>query len=421
MKKVSFYLLILAAGVFSACQKDLDIEETQDETPAVTELSFGIQDVTTKTDLYGVFNINWSAGDQILVNCKSGFEVFTLKSGAGTRAATFSIAKDVTLNNDGEYSQLSVYPATLAPAWHSVDGDHPTAGWYLTLPDSYDWSSTRSIKAPMRTYQQKESDLLQQFTMVTGVLKVEISDIPANADKLVFTAPDLKVSGELYMDDGGHTVSAVSGTSNHTITINFEKGAPTTKTFLIPVPAGTYTNFTIQFYDGASAIDKAGKKGTITVASNEIVYLPAFSCSATPAETPETILWEGSVDVSWSATLTDFCGYESWHPWRWTNLKDNTILKVYFVETDSSASEACLLMERGNWSWFFGDEDKSKSYMSYRWAKASYTGSVRTAEFPLNTSTEDLKAIYDDVKAYGIIFFGPNVTIKKISIKPATP
>lgn len=401
MRKTVIFAAFVAAMGAASCQR-AEIKEVS------TSFTFGIQqpESQTKTDLYGVNEIHWATGDQVYLNCGS-WEAFTLSSGAGTRVGTFTINKDVTINNNGT---LALYPATLSPEWTTSDA----AGWHITLPDSYEWSA-RGIKAPMMTYLNETNPAWQEFTIITSAIKVDVSDIPANADKLVFTAPGKRVSGQfrIHEVEGTKDVVTEDSAEKNTVSITFPAGTADVMTFIIPVPVGTYTNFTLQFYEGDTPIAGTGRRSSLTVATQKIHYLPAYSCSTTPAQKPETVIWEGNYEVgSWTG-MTDLANAAAF-----ANLKDGSVLTVYGTEAIDTGEWIALLIKRGDWNYFFdNDTVKSESYMKQAWA--SGVNSTFKYEFPLNTSTTDLATIYNEIKSYGLLFSGLNINITKITLKDA--
>ena len=292
MKRTVLFAAIVAAMSVAACQS------AEDRTP-FTSVTLGIEqwDSATKTDIHGCRDIFWTSGDQISLKCGSEWEAFTLSSGEGTAVGTFSINKDVTINNNS----LAVYPATLSPEWTTSDAP----GWHITLPDTYAWSA-RGLKAPMMTYISEENPSWQSFVMATGAIKVDIYDIPANANKLVFTAPGNRVSGQfrLHETEGTNDVHAEDAAVNNTVTITFEAGSATSRTFLIPLPAGTYNNFTLQMYEDATPIAGTGRKSSVTVDSKKIHYLKPFALGAT---SPELVIWEGEkfLGDNWEYNISD--------------------------------------------------------------------------------------------------------------------
>ena len=300
MKKVLFFsgvALLFAA----ACNK----AEVTVNTPTDSLVTFTIaQPDQTKTDLYGVASINWAEGDAILLNCNYTYEVFTLREGAGTKVGVFGNSEGKVYSNELDtYSTSAYYPETVNPRW--MDGEQGS-GWYITAPAEYVWKE-QGLKAPMMTYLSTPHPEWQNFKAITGVLKVDISGIPATADRLVFTAPGKQVSGDFLVDSNAMKISALDAETGNTITITFPAGEATFRSFCIPVPEGTYDGFKLQFYAGDTPIDGTGRTSSVTLAARDIVYLKPYSCDET---TPERVIWQGPkfLGDSWDYSIGDIKG-----------------------------------------------------------------------------------------------------------------
>lgn len=267
MRKI---VLLAAAAVLAlaACRK---------ETPgkaACTSLTFGIEAPVTKTAVEGAVDLVWQASDAITVFTESGPKVFTLSEGAGSANGTFMLAEQVEVSS----SATTFYPETLNPSYTDD-------AWHVTLPDRYDWSEG-GLKAPMITWLN-----YPHFTLLCGVVKLDVYDIPANATKLVFTADGQNVSGEFVLN-GSHAVETYSG-SNNTVTIVFAAGAATNRTFYVPLPAGTYTNATFSIQSDSEPL-KTVRAASLQVARGTVSFVPSLRCGAVA---PVTI-WTGPIDCS---------------------------------------------------------------------------------------------------------------------------
>lgn len=391
MRKTVIFAAFVAAMGAASCQR-AEVKEVS------TSFTFGIQqpESQTKTDLYGVNEIHWTTGDQISIQCADR-EVFTLSSGAGTKVGTFSVNKDVTISDN----TLVIYPASLSPNWETTD----KAGWHITLPDTYEWSS-RGLKAPMMAYISFENPSWQGFKMVTGALKVDIYDIPANANKLVFTAPGKRVSGlfRLHEAEGTEDIVAEDGDVNNTITITFEAGTATSRTFFIPLPVGTYTNFTLQMYEDATPISGTGRRSTVSVAVRKVHYLPSFSYGATD---PELVLWEGEkfLGDSWNFNISDISAAA------FATAKTGQTITIYGTTSAYADDEpnniwtyrAIILSKLNPWS-ILTDGNKSLAWGA-------------DANQPFEQSAVLTENDVTDLKAGGMAITGTRVTVTKVTLK----
>lgn len=284
MKKV-FYIITLATLAFAACErKDEIINEQQ-----MTYLSIGIDESDTKTVLTGMLDLRWQTGDQIAVDIAGeGVTVFTLYDGAGTTTGNFACAKQVTV----EGGRTTFYPASLNPGYNDVDKK-----WHVTLPDTYSWSD-QGIRAPMYTWLGGGYDNMK---LLCGVLKVEVYNIPATADKLVFTTKGEKITGDFAFDETDIDTSASD--IEKSVTISFEAGSSSMKTFFIPVPVGTYAaGATIEIKEGDTQLVKKTAPA-LTVARGEIKYLPSLKCSTVD----DAVVYSGSYDIgNWGDVAPEY-------------------------------------------------------------------------------------------------------------------
>ncbi len=274
MKKLFYWMA--AAAVVVSCAKTEGAK--QDNMPG-TVITIGIDNQNTKTDLTETVKVVWSAGDAISVQSLEGaFKTFTLASGAGTTSGTFSINEDVTLNTP---TANCFYPATLDPKYEE--------GWKVTLPGDYTWSED-GIKAPMYAWLGGSWDY---FKLLTSVLKLEVYNIPADADKLVFTTVGEKVCGQFTFPATPLATAATSVAAEKSISVSFDAGGATSRTFCIPVPSGDYTaGATIQLLAGSEEKVKM-QAPALSIASMSVTYLPSINCGGT---LPMTV-WEGSKEI----------------------------------------------------------------------------------------------------------------------------
>lgn len=321
--------MFAVAAAFISCSKAAEVEDqtTVTSEEEFTIITLGIESVETKTDLYGTKTILWGEGDAISVDTQSdGPQTFTLVSGSGTGTATFSHSGTVTIGT----GRTTFYPASMNPNYSS--------GWHVTLPDTYAWSQD-GIKAPMYAWIANGYDY---FKLMTGVLKLDIYNIPAAADKLVFTTVDQQVSGDMVFD--GTDVDTSADDTNKTITITFTAGEESARSFFIPLPVGTYASGATVELKNSSDVTLVKKTApSITVARGDIVYLPAIACS-----TVSTVLWEGTKEFT---TWADWDSVPAWSiTGIWSTFTAGNVLKFNF----SSVSSGCwfkVYYKDADWNW----------------------------------------------------------------------
>lgn len=342
MKKIVFITTAILGMVIVACQK----QSEQTEKLARTDIAFRLEDPATKTDLTGVKTLLWSAGDKISVNTSSGYKSFTLSSGAGTQNAVFSINEEVTV---GEHA-MAYYPDGMNPGYDSY--------YYVTLPAEYTWSAS-GIQAPMVGW-------IPYMSMLTGVIKVDIVNIPSSSKKLLFkTLNDKKVSGTFHLiSTEGATQNTIATEDTATpseqcVTIDFSAASySNARTFFIPVPDGSYT-FSLQMLDSYdNPIDGTLRKltkSTLAVSAKRVAYVPAISLGSFSY----TLLNSTTVKEAWGAigfSNDDLNTATSGAYASWAGLPEGTRIKVthsevsgdlYYQDDSWRTSHVCKLSGTG--------------------------------------------------------------------------
>lgn len=313
MKKMVLITTAILGMVIVACQK----QSKEADTPARTDIAFRLEDPATKTDLTNVKKLLWSEGDKISVDTDSGYKTFTLSSGAGTQNAVFSIDEAVTVD---KYA-LAFYPDGMNPG--------PNDNKHVTLPDVYTWSAS-GIQAPMVGWLNQQYPYM---SMMTGVIKVDIVNIPTSSKKLVFkTLNGQKVSGTFDLtNDNTIETDATATLSEQCITIDFSAASySNARTFFIPVPDGSYT-FSLQMLDSsdkpvAGTLRKL-TKSSLTVSAQSVAYVPAISLGSFSY----TLLNSDKEKGAWNAISfsdSDLKTATSDAYASWTDLPEGTRIKV---------------------------------------------------------------------------------------------
>ena len=352
-----------AAMTFVSCVKENVVDQTFSEVTlnAVTETG------QTKTALTGFADVVWAAGDKIAVYDGAAFTDFTLSSGAGTASAAFS----GTLA-EGKTAAAAVYPA-------SAKGADMTTVKY---PTEYAYSDM-GVNAPMVA---SVADGVLQFKHVGGVVKFDVGNIPLTAAGFVFTA-NSKITGDFAVTS---EAVATSGTTPESVKITFTPASMKSAVFMVPLPTGTYTGFSVKFVDGSGA-DIAGTakvKDTysFTIARKQLLTFPAFVDNTTPAS---KVLWEGENKYdSWNNALQHFA-YGGPVP----ELYEGDILRFHYTTEENGT---LVLSNPSDWS------QKYTGYLQFSAASTTYDLTV----------TSDLIALVKENN--GFIVEGSTLTLTKI-------
>ena len=208
---------------------------------------------------------SWQEGDAIAVSTNAGFKTFTLASGAGSASGTFQgELVDVTS------ATVAVYPAAAAK-------DDAT----VTLPAEYAWKEGQT-NAVMFCEQVSLTEV-NNFKHLGGIIKITYSEIPADANALVFKA-EAKITGDFAIADG--KIAAGAGTDE--VKVTFAAGS-NPAAFYIPVPTGEY-KFSVELQKDGAAVE-----GTKIATTNPI-----------KVERKSLILMDPIGGVQAGATIKDF-------------------------------------------------------------------------------------------------------------------
>lgn len=288
MKK---YLVFFAAVSFAALAVSCSVERS--DVPELTGkviLSATVEDALSKAavDEEGLFT--WSSGDKILVYAKSSDSPyvtaeFSLISGENTGKAKFS----------GELPEGYTVDQAFYPSSFVIGEDVSTME--ISLPSSYDYEPGK-VKTPMSA--ELDSDAVLAFKHLCGVISVSITDVPADAAKIVLTTPGKKITGSalnISSVDGISQINATDSNSGNTITVEVTPGAYTSVSTLIPVPVGTYESLSVAVAkaDGTVIVEKKAYVAN-TVARKGILAMPAFSVNDE----------SGITDIKTGKELVDF-------------------------------------------------------------------------------------------------------------------
>ena len=259
MRKIWIIATAAAAVAFAGCNRETD-------APAPEA---GVFRATIETPSRVAFSdegtFSWQEGDAIAVSTNAGFKTFTLASGAGSASGTFQgELVDVTS------ATVAVYPAAAAK-------DDAT----VTLPAEYAWKEGQT-NAVMFCEQVSLTEV-NSFKHLGGIIKITYSEIPADANALVFKA-EAKITGDFAIADG--KIAAGAGTDE--VKVTFAAGSNPVA-FYIPVPTGEY-KFSVELQKDGAAVE-----GTKIATTNPI-----------KVERKSLILMDPIGGVQAGATIRDF-------------------------------------------------------------------------------------------------------------------
>ncbi len=257
MKIKYYFSMIMAALVMTNCSQEEELQEIQQN--GIHTLTATIEGNTRSavTD-GGVFS--WTDGDKISV-----------WDGSNKLTYDYSGTGDTFTGSANSISGYAVYPG----------GDHTNlSGSDTTLPtvnlkNSYTYGSTNAI---MLAKVQNGSNNLS-FSHLGGLMRFVIKNIPNDATSFTFTA-NSGITGDFLVEEenGANVIKATTASnSNNTVTITFEAGQTTERTFYVPLPIGTYDGFTIKVGNNCSYNSQA----TNIIRRRTLLLMPTFTCNGT--------------------------------------------------------------------------------------------------------------------------------------------
>ena len=249
MKKLLLVFLTVAT-LFVGCQKSevdsIEISGKKMQTVTLSATMPENNDTRAAISSKGLFS--WQENDQLSVLATDGkFYTLTLTSGAGDYLAEFAgeIPDGVAITT------VAVYPAIVANGAENTIYDATTGLLNYTLPAEYNFVP-ESTNVPM-VASLEEGATYVSFKQIGGVIRFPINALPAQA-KIVFTAKDMATTGSFPItvaNAGTDTIEAnITEGTNSTVTVNYTaQNAGVSADINIPVPVGTYKNFSIEILD----------------------------------------------------------------------------------------------------------------------------------------------------------------------------
>ena len=268
MKKAIYTLFAIALAACTA--ENLPEKPITPEPPVPTtekvSINVRLAEPATKALINdsgsGAASFSWENGDQIGVVVNNKYYCFTLegKSDEDTGTFTAELPGGSTIE-DG---------AQIAYPYIADDYNESTHTFSLSYPTEYTSTKAGDFRHRWAGSLVKDgsNNFQAKLAHQTAILRITYANVPADATAIKITA-DKNLAG-----------------SSKTITTNFSWHA-TTMGFYFPVPAETYTSFTIQLYNGADAID-----GTQRTLANASMVLETGKIYRTPTITlgPKKIL-----------------------------------------------------------------------------------------------------------------------------------
>lgn len=218
----------------------------------------------TMNDAEGAYT--WAENDSIAVYTTRGhFVTYYLTEGAGQTTAKFK-------------AQLREGEKPLAFASYPVGTAHYQMDKLsVVMPSSYKVNDGLNQVPMMAQFEEGTQQI--SFAPLTGVLLITMEGIPAEATTFQFRTEDnTRVTGKFDFDQNG--ITAAQGEGKDVVTVDFTPGQ-SRMSFAIPLPAGTYSRFTIGFRnsEGVLLSSTIRTSGNVQVQNARVKELQEFNSS----------------------------------------------------------------------------------------------------------------------------------------------
>ena len=237
----------------------------RDSFSMITETISGIYCPATKATIADTdASFKWSVGDNIAVHVSNGdSHIYVSTSGEGGASTAASSASFIVTYDSG-YSRdaFAVYPSTIVTANASNYGQ---SGHTLDvkLPSDYTLAQVQGEVSPCpMVATNSASSFSWDFYQLCSLLRITVSNIPANAKRLEIDFDGKKVWGDFSIASGivpgtSTSVIATAADANHdTISITKDGSdavlGETSLILNIPLPVGDYSKIIVNAYDAVS-------------------------------------------------------------------------------------------------------------------------------------------------------------------------
>ena len=268
--KRTLFLVICAATLAAACQKEQSGLIETDKTPATT-LTFKASLPETKVAVNTTSGkVTWVSGDSFAFFNTDGtkFEA-TLSAGEGTSEGTFTCT---SFTGTLDSSAPAVYPFAYAGAAGKVVIPHYTA-WAEGVPAIM--ASDVSLSG---------ENVIVDFTHLMSILEITLQDVPAYARAVKFSSAEgQKLSGTYTVNATKDGVTLDSGLSEQVIYFPYKTayGAEATIKICAPIPSYTYTDLYVSVLDGdedaLEGTTKKVKSSSSDLAVADYRYMPTLN------------------------------------------------------------------------------------------------------------------------------------------------
>jgi len=269
-------MMAIAILVLSSCAKrESDTIEMPSQKECIIHAVINEADVKTSYEENGsVASFSWVSGDVMKLIVYSAEDGSANQNSFWAQASGPKVDFSGSLSDGYPTSGFAVYPSSIAT------GGVKDA-YTITLPAEYTVSGNdfSAVKVPLIGTVDPTEELTYHFKTAVGVLKINLSNVPVAARKLVLTSSADNLSGVFDLDAtaaaNGLLMSACTGSEGHSITVNFpQQTAGSTISVYLPVPVGTISagaTLEVQQSDGTPIKTTAATTQPITVGRGQLI------------------------------------------------------------------------------------------------------------------------------------------------------
>ena len=317
--KIRFYLALAAAAlVMTNCSQDEELVQVKQNAKGFTATIEG----ASRSDVTETGEFSWTAGDKISVYTEA--ETFDTYANSEGNESTFTFAPNAD-EEAGTPTGYAIYPA----GTHSISNDVVS----VNLPATYTHGSTN---APMLATITAGSSTLA-FKHLGGLMRFVVNNVPVGASSFVFTTTNDILTGDYNVIDGQiyQNGEGIASSTNNNVTITFTEltAEAASMVFFVPLPVGTYGNYTVEIKGNNLQLEykNISTDVTNTIGRCTMLLMPKFTCTdqglekASVAEIPVT-----GEDVNLSGIQNVTIGTD--------NATANDVLNINYTPSEGNAA-----------------------------------------------------------------------------------
>jgi hypothetical protein len=262
---------VALASILASCSSD-DLlqpiqEQIEDANINVLRASIENQEKSrAEISDSGIFTWSNDDTDEILVQATDNKFYAWEQNGINEEDGSANFA---STDETQEWKGYAVYPSSLNP---SVDDD---GDLQIELPATYE--SNKTTPALVGKYDSENKSVV--FSHVGGLFRVKLSNVPSTATKFVFSTTDKQICGSFTVEEdanGNNAINTAEPSENTSVTIDITSNDIEDGRIAIdvPLPVGTYTNFTFELFeeDNSEPIFTKTLSGTYNIARRSMLY-----------------------------------------------------------------------------------------------------------------------------------------------------